>query len=371
MLSHPVATNAWVAPEIEDPIRLSHHVFELDDGHKVGLTVGGHGVPLVFLHGLALNNRLYLDMLRHAAGLGFLVIAIDAAGHGDTDVLRNRKGRVSDFAELTLRVIDAVGIQQAVFVGHSFGGRMVIELAASAPERVLAAVLFNAAAGAWFDQMLAEIAGPAPRNVAALMELFRGSRHDLTGFSISRVGHWARCVTSAVTDNFRRPLGPIRAIRAMLQSTDSAARLREMRDAGIPTLVLHGDDDFMVPFETSYDVAEDSGGTLYPLYGAGHSWMIADPQQGSDALQHLIGAELGDALRQAAETLGIRDWRDGAVWERALIAPQALLRQLNSAQLCAIDRPQILTVGMASTSHLTAWRGPAPERPRRLDPNVA
>jgi pimeloyl-ACP methyl ester carboxylesterase len=341
MLPHSDTANAAVAHEVGEPVRLSHHVLELDDGHQVGLTIGGRGVPLVFLHGLALNHRAYLDMLEDVAGMGFLVIAIDAAGHGDTDALRTRKACVADFAELTLRVIDYLGIQQAVFVGHSFGGRMVIELAASAPERVLAAVLFNAAAGAWFDQMLSDIAGPAPRTVAALLALLRGGSHDLTGFSLARAMHWARCLTSAVTGNFRHPMALVRAVRALLRSTDSAARLRMMRDYGIPTMVFHGDNDFIVPFETAYDVAEDSGGALYPLYGAGHSWMIADPHQGSAALRHLIGAELGYALRQAAEPLGIRDWRDADIWERALISPRALIRQLQGIQIVD-DTPQQL-----------------------------
>ncbi|MDT5351017.1 MAG: hypothetical protein QOH91_4304 [Mycobacterium sp.] len=331
MLSHSLA-------ESPGQIRLSHHVFELDDGHRVGLTVGGRGVPLVFLHGLALNHRAYLDTLRHWADLGFLVVAIDAAGHGDTDDLGPGRRHIADFAEFALRVIDALGIQQAVFAGHSMGGRMVIELAASAPERVLGAVLLNAAAGTRFDQMLAGISGPAP--LGALLGLLRGTGHDLTGMSFARAGHWARCLASAVTGNFRRPLGPVRAIRAMLQSTDSTAALHIMRDYGVPTLVLHGDNDFIVPFETAYDVAEDSGGTLYPLLGAGHSWMIADPQQGADALRQLIGGELGEALREAAEALGIRDWRNSAIWERALISPQAVLRQLNSAGLAAVDQPQ-------------------------------
>jgi pimeloyl-ACP methyl ester carboxylesterase len=321
-------------------VRLSHHVFELDDGHKVGLTVGGSGVPLVFMHGLALNQRTYHDVLRQLAGLGFLVVAMDAPGHGDTDDLGPGKWHIGDFAALALRAIEALGIHQAVFVGHSMGGRTVIELAARAPERVLAAVLLNPAAGAWFDQLLADLAGPAPRNLRALLGLVRGTGQDLGGVSMARAGHWVRCVTSAVTDNFRRPMGVVRGVRALLQSTDSTARLRTMRDHAIPTMVLHGDDDFIVPFETAYNVAEDSGGTLYPLYGAGHSWMIADPRQAVEALRHLIAGELGDALSRAAEVLAIRDWREGPVWEAALISPQALLRRLNSAQLSVLDQAE-------------------------------
>lgn len=339
MLLQSFATSVSGAHQIEGRVRLSHHVLELDDGHQVGLTVGGGGVPLVFLHGLALNHRAYLEMLRHLAGMGFLVVAIDAAGHGDTDALRSHNTRVADFAELTVRVVDALGIAQAVFVGHSMGGRMVIELAASAPERVLAAVLLNAAAGARFDRLLAGMTGPAPRAIRGFLTLLRGTGHEVTGVSVARVIHWARCLSNAVSENFRRPMGPVRALRALLRSTDSTAPLRVMRDYGIPTLVFHGDEDFIVPFETAHDVAEDSGGTLYPLYGAGHSWMIADPQHASDTLRHLIGAELGEALRGAASALGIRHWRDSTVWERALIAPQAVIRHLNSAQVSVLDHP--------------------------------
>jgi pimeloyl-ACP methyl ester carboxylesterase len=77
---------ALVTPpeETDRRIRLTHHLVELGDGHEVGVSVGGKGVPLVFLHGLALDRRAYLRMLSRAAGLGFLVIAVDAAGHGDT-----------------------------------------------------------------------------------------------------------------------------------------------------------------------------------------------------------------------------------------------------------------------------------------------
>ncbi|GAB1813778.1 hypothetical protein MUNTM_28170 [Mycobacterium sp. MUNTM1] len=51
-------------------IRLSHHVVELDDGRQIGLSVGGRGVPLLFMHGLLLSRRAYLQMLSRIAGMG-------------------------------------------------------------------------------------------------------------------------------------------------------------------------------------------------------------------------------------------------------------------------------------------------------------
>ena len=47
----------------ERRIRLTHHLLALRDGHEVGVSVGGAGVPLVFMHGLALSRRAYVRML--------------------------------------------------------------------------------------------------------------------------------------------------------------------------------------------------------------------------------------------------------------------------------------------------------------------
>jgi pimeloyl-ACP methyl ester carboxylesterase len=326
--------------EIEPRIRLSHHVIELGDGHKVGVSVGGRGVPLVFLHGLGLNHRAYLAMLGGLAGLGFLVVAIDAAGHGDTHDFRSGNAQLGDFVALTLRSLDVLGIEKAVFTGHSMGGRLVIEVAARAPERVLAAVLIDAAAGASWEKTLAAAARPAPLAVAAMLAMLCSTRHEMDGLNITRATRYARGLTDAVIGNLRRPLGPVRAALAMMHSPDSTAQLRMMRERGVPTLVLHGDNDFMVPFASARDIAEAAGGSLYRLRGACHAWMIANPRLGADALRHLITDKLGDALRCAAEALGIPDWRETAIWEKALVPPQALIRRLNSEQPSEIGAHQ-------------------------------
>src|SRR6202008_1604091 len=150
------------ATAAERRIRLTHHLLELQDGHEVGVSVGGAGVPLVFMHGLALSRRAYVRMLSRVAGLGFLVIAIDAAGHGYTRNLPRNAADLSDRVDLTVRTLDALGVRQAVFAGHSMGGRMAIQLAAVAPERVLA-VLFDAAAGATFEEAVAGLLKSPPR----------------------------------------------------------------------------------------------------------------------------------------------------------------------------------------------------------------
>jgi pimeloyl-ACP methyl ester carboxylesterase len=327
--SLPAAAADACGAEIARRARLSHHVIELGDGHKVGVSVGGRGVPLVFLHGLGLNHRAYHAMLGGLANLGFLVVAIDAAGHGATHDFRSGKPQIGDFVALTLRSLDVLGIHKAVFTGHSMGGRLVIEVAASAPERVLAAVLLDAAAGASWEKTLAAAARPAPQAVAAMLAMLCSTRHEMDGLTFARASRYARGLTDAVIGNLRRPLGPVRAALAMMQSPDSTEQLRMMRERGIPTLVLHGENDYMVPFASGRDIAEATGGSLYRLRGACHGWLIANPRHAAEALRHLITERLGDALRFAAQALGIPDSSESTTWERALVPPHALIHRLN------------------------------------------
>lgn len=182
--------------ETDRRIRLTHHLLELDDGHEVGVSVGGQGVPLVFLHGLALNRGAYLRMLSRVAGLGFLVSAIDAAGHGDTHNLPRNAGELADRVDLTLRTLDALGIQQAVFAGHSMGGRMAIQLAAVAPDRVLAAVLFDAAAGASLDEAIPTLARSPRKAVRTIVGAAYDAQRDPARLSVAEHSRYLRMLAS-------------------------------------------------------------------------------------------------------------------------------------------------------------------------------
>ncbi|ART71571.1 hypothetical protein BTO20_26165 [Mycobacterium dioxanotrophicus] len=311
-------------------VRLSHHVIRLDDGHQVGVSVGGRGVPLVFLHGLGLSRRAYLRMLSRVAGLGFLVVAVDTAGHGDTHDLPCDAGELSDRTDLVIRTLDALGIDRAVFAGHSMGGRMTIHLAATAPDRVIAAILFDAAAGSSFDAAVAA-AVHSPRQIwravsGALTDLYR----DPFWMQIASASRYLRLLTAVAMGRLLPPTGLTGAARAILQSGECTPLLQVMRERRIPTMVVHGDADAIVPFESACDVADDANATLYRVRDACHSWLIANPRQAADSMRRLLEGALGDVLRQSGGELGINDWRDVEAWDRALVAPDARVRKLNA-----------------------------------------
>lgn len=364
-------------------IRLTHHLLELDDGHEVGVSVGGKGVPLVFMHGLALSRRAYLGMLSRAAGLGFLVIAIDSAGHGDTHNLPRDAGELADRAGLTLRTLDALGIGQAVFAGHSMGGRVAIQLAAVAPDRVLAVLLLDAAAGASFDEAVPAIVRSPRKAVRTILGIAYDTQRDpFRLLSIAEGSRYLRLLGSVALKNARHPVGLTGAARAIMQSGDYTPFLHTMREHEIPTIVLHGEKDLIVPFDSARDLAEDADATLYCVPGAYHSWMIASPKHGADALRQLLSAELGEALRDAADALGIGDWRDPAAWDRVLIEPDAWVRELIGDQIEELGDEEPEHLGMelvrraARPAHARRvpwvrrtyrrWANRRPPRPDRL-----
>lgn len=306
-------------------VRLSHHTVELDDGRRIGLSVGGRGVPLLFMHGLLLSRRAYLRMLSRIAGMGFLVVAVDAAGHGDTGRLPGDACSFTDRADSVLRTLDALGIGQALFVGHSMGGRMTIQLAARAPERVLAAVLFDPAAGARFDTSIPKLVKSPTKALGAAYTAVRDTLGDPTQLSAAEQLGYFRVLTAVAVPNLRYPVGAVRTIKAIVESGDYTPMLRTMRDEGMPTMVVHAEKDMIVPFPYAREIANESDATLYKVPNAYHSWMIANPRQGADAFRQLLSGELGEVLRNAADTIGIANINDHEAWERELLDPDALL----------------------------------------------
>lgn len=312
-------------------VRLTHHVVELDDGHQVGVSVGGVGVPMVFLHGLGLNRRVYIRLLSRVAGLGFRIVAIDAPGHGDTGDLPPDADGFSERTALVLRTMDALGIEKAVLAGHSMGGRTAIHLAAVAPQRVLAAILVDAAAGSSFDATISTVTRSPRQMLNSVLGAIYDMHSDPLHMQIGALNRYLRMVAAVTMGKSFASRGFTGAARAIMQSGACAALLAAMREHRIPTIVLHGEHDSIVPFDNACDVADVVDATLYRVRGACHSWLIGNPRRGADSIRQLLHGELGDVLREAATTLGIDDWRDAEDWDRTLVTSAAQVRTLAGA----------------------------------------
>jgi len=106
-------------------------------------TRAGTGTPTLLLHGWGASSDLFAGTMR-GLGDGFDLIAPDFPGFGATEAPPVAWG-VGEYVDWTLALMDWLGVERANIIGHSFGGRVAIKLAALHPERVAKLVLTDAA----------------------------------------------------------------------------------------------------------------------------------------------------------------------------------------------------------------------------------
>ncbi|QFP94845.1 hydrolase [Mycobacterium phage Marshawn] len=268
---------------------LTDRTLTLRDGHRVGVTTGGSGTPLVFFHGFTANRRLYAPILALLAARGFSVVALDMAGHGDTDGLL-RGHTFADMRDLAVRALDELGIGSAVMVGHSLGGRMVAEVAAAHPERVRHAVLINAAVGDYFDGLglKVDVAARLPFGLAgAVVDLLGDVPWSRPRKAVRYLRHLAA---------FKPSLSGVFnvAMATHSPSPKTVDLLAVLRDKAVPVSVIHSVWDLIVPFANGLQASRVSGGALVVLPGF-HNWVMVHPQRCADEIIDAVQPQTGVA----------------------------------------------------------------------------
>jgi pimeloyl-ACP methyl ester carboxylesterase len=111
--------------------------------HDAGISYmeAGEGEPVVLLHGLGATKASFLPTLAALAPRGRRVIAVDLPGFGDSDKPLGGAYDASFFARGVIRLLDALGLERASFVGNSMGGRVALELGMAHADRTRKLVL--------------------------------------------------------------------------------------------------------------------------------------------------------------------------------------------------------------------------------------
>jgi pimeloyl-ACP methyl ester carboxylesterase len=116
----------------------------------------GTGQPLIFLHGLTANAWTF-DPLARKLSPHFHVIAVDQRGRGLSDKPATGYS-MADHAADIFGLMDALGIEQGIVGGHSYGGLVTLYMAAYHPERISKAIVIDAGL---MHPKVAELIGPS------------------------------------------------------------------------------------------------------------------------------------------------------------------------------------------------------------------
>jgi pimeloyl-ACP methyl ester carboxylesterase len=267
-----------------------------------------NAAPLLLIMGLAGQMIAWDDeFCSQLAGRGYRVVRFDnrdiglstrfdTAGLPDVSAafMAAMQGKpvaapytLRDMADDAVGLLDALGIDTAHVVGASMGGAIGQTLAIHHPSRLRSLTSIMATTGA---------PGLPPPTPQALAMLFKPTPTDQAGYFESYVQTWkvlragsfpldeARDLARA-GQNFARGLNPSGVARQMAAILASGSRKEALAAARVPTLVIHGDVDPLVPLACGIDTAESvPGAKLRVIAGMGHALPISMWPQIIDAI---------------------------------------------------------------------------------------
>lgn len=254
--------------------------------------------PLVLIMGLGTQMIAWdEDFCRQLAARGHYVIRFDnrdvglstwltEAGVPDLKLLfaRSLLGRpippasvpytLADMAHDTVGLLDALGMEQAHVAGASLGGAIAQEVAMLHPQRTRSLISIMATSGA------RDLPPPRPAALATMMQPLPTDRASY----IARAERLMKMLrvrpdpaeealdAARAIRAFERGLNPAGFVRQMAAMTASGSRRRRLRQVQVPTLVIHGEADPLIPIAAGVDVARNvPGARLVRIPGMGHA----------------------------------------------------------------------------------------------------
>ncbi|HEX9664798.1 MAG TPA: alpha/beta hydrolase, partial [Patescibacteria group bacterium] len=111
---------------------------------NISYKISGQGQKILLLHGWGTDLSYFNDLVKLLVADEFQVVAVDLPGFGRSDSL-DQGWSVDDYADFTNEFINNLNINDCYLLGHSFGGRIGIKLAAGQPDWLKGLILVNSA----------------------------------------------------------------------------------------------------------------------------------------------------------------------------------------------------------------------------------
>lgn len=261
----------------------------------VHVRIGGRadGTPMVFWHSLLTTGSMWRYQYEHYAPTHRIVL-IDAPGSGASAPLTSTI-TLEECSDCLLTVLNALTIKKCILVGNSWGAILASVFAAWHPEKLIAAVAANGTASpaTIFDKM---VLGP----VVALIGAYNTAPNWLVRFAQSGLaGKTAKRTKPEFLDSFQSvlmedPKSVALQMKSILLGRADTHRTLETI-AGVPVLVIAGDEDRQFTVEAVKDLAETiPGSTFIELPQTGHLSARETPESFNNAVDDFL-RQLGDA----------------------------------------------------------------------------
>jgi non-heme chloroperoxidase len=225
------------------------------DGTSIYYKDWGSGKPIVFSHGWPLTADAWDAQMLFLGSRGYRVIAHDRRGHGRSGQTWGGN-EMDSYADDVATLFEKLDLHDAVFVGHSTGGGEVAHyLGRHGTARVRKAVLM----GAVPPVMLKSDANPQGLARKVFDDIREGVRNDRSQYyrdlAVPFYGYNRPNAkrSQGVLDSFwlQGMQGGIKAQYDCIKAFSETDFTNDLREIDIPVLLLHGDDDQIVPIDDS------------------------------------------------------------------------------------------------------------------------
>jgi len=273
------------------------------DGAKIFYKDWGTGQPVVFSHGWPLNADAWDDQLFFFASNGYRAIAHDRRGHGRSTQTWNGND-MNTYADDLAALTEELDLKKAIHIGHSTGGGEVARyIGRHGTKRVAKAVLV----GAVPPGMLKTAKNPDGVPIEEFDKIRAGVKADRSQFwkDLSIAFYGANRPGSKVSEGVREAFwlmsmtAGFPAAYECIKAFSETEFTDDLKKFDVPTLVIHGDDDQIVPITVGgqRSVKLIAGATLKVYKGAPHGLMTTNKEQFNADLLAFARQE-----SQAAET---------------------------------------------------------------------
>jgi pimeloyl-ACP methyl ester carboxylesterase len=294
-------------------IVVDHRTFV--QGRPAGYSTAGEGLPVVLLHGWALAQHTYRNVIEEIAEQGCRVIAPAMPGFGGTPELPANQFSMRGYAQWLAELLDALDIDEpVVLVGHSFGGGVAVRFAHDHRTRVRSLVLVNSVGGSSWRS------GRTLRSITERPLWDWGLHFPGDVWPLRQATRVLPVVVEDFVPNLVRNPRALVKVANLARRADLRTELEALRDSGLSISIIWGRRDGIIPRE-SFEALCVASGVKGTVVDGSHSWLLADPEQFGEVITNDV------KVAQAARELELQG---PAAKRRGLRRVQSLARRKSS-----------------------------------------